>query len=116
MILCTEDDSCGQVDCAKGPCTKNVVPNPTDSLKARKHMSEPGKYPWNDEYQEFGLLETVKNRFKLPVLGHYKIQNNFAQHNSDMADIELEKVMEIDFARFLHHVVADVVSEYGEKY
>ena len=79
-------------------------------------MSKPGKYPWNDKYQEFWLFETVKNRFKLSVLGHYKIQNDFAQDNSDMADIELEKVMEVDFAGFFHHVVANVVSEYGEKY
>lgn len=33
-----------------------------------------------------------------------------------MAYVKFEKVVEIDFAWFLHHVVADVVSEYGEKY
>jgi hypothetical protein len=33
-----------------------------------------------------------------------------------VAHIKFEKVVEIDFAWFLHHVVAYVVSEYGEKY
>ncbi len=33
-----------------------------------------------------------------------------------MTHVKFEKVVEINFAWFLHHVVADVVSEYCEKY
>ena len=79
-------------------------------------MGEPGKYPRNDKNQEFRLLETLKNRFKLSVLGHYEIEDDFAQYDTNMADIKFEKVVEVDFAGFFHHVVADIVSEDCEKY
>jgi hypothetical protein len=49
-------------------------------------------------------------------LGQNKIQHNLTQYHANVTDVKFKKVVEIDFAWFLHHVVADVVSENGEKY
>ncbi len=79
-------------------------------------MGKPGKYPRNDENQQFRLFETLKNCFKLSVLGHDKVEDDFAQYDTDMADIELEKVVKVDFPGFFHHVVSNIVSKNGKKY
>lgn len=79
-------------------------------------MSKPGKYPWNDENQEFRGLKTLENRLKLLILGHYKIEDDFTQDNADVANIKLEKVVKVYFTSFFHHVVADVISKDCKKY
>lgn len=78
-------------------------------------MGKPGKYPWNDEDQEFRLFETLENGLKLSVLGHNKIENDFAQDDTYVADVEFKKVVEVDFACFFHHVVSNVISKNGQK-
>ena len=115
-IFGTHYDPCRQVNRTEGPRTENVVPYPADGLKTRKHMGEPSKYPWNDKNQEFWFPKTFKNCLKLSILGHYNIEDNFTKHNTDMANIEFEKIMEINFTGFLHHVIANVISKNGQKY
>ena len=53
-------------------CTKNIVPDSTNGLDARKYMGEPGQYPWNDENDKVDLSEAFEYTLELLILGEKK--------------------------------------------
>lgn len=79
-------------------------------------MSEPSKYPWNDENQELWLPKTLKNGFKLSILGDNQVKYNFADNNTNVPDVEFKKIVEVNLSRLLHHIVPDVISKDSEEY
>lgn len=78
-------------------------------------MGKPSKDPGNNENEKFGFSETLKYSFKLSVLGQDQVKDNVAHYDSDVANIEFEEVVEVDFAGLFHHVVPDVIAENGQK-
>lgn len=78
-------------------------------------MGEPGKDPGYYKDQQSTLFKAVKNLTKLGILAHDQIQDQFADYHTDVAHIVLEIIVEVDVTCLLHHVVADVVAEYGQE-
>lgn len=52
-------------------------------------MRKPGKHPRYNKNQQFTLLEALKNLTKLRILPHDQIQDQFADHHTDMTHIVL---------------------------
>ncbi len=74
-------------------------------------MSKPRENPRNNENKEFRLFEAGEYFLKILILFNYQIKNNLTQNNADMANIELEEIIEINFSGLFHHIVSNVISK-----